>query len=81
MNEGKFDKVTNPEHYCSGGIECIDAMEAAFGTEAVQAFCECNAFKYLFRHRKKNGIEDLKKARWYITKYIELEVSKNPQKQ
>ena len=48
-------------------------MQEVFGTEAVQNFCVCNAFKYLYRHRRKNGKEDIEKARWYINKYLELE--------
>ena len=45
------------------------------GIEAVKNFCLCNAFKYLYRHDKKNGLEDIKKANWYINKYIELSQS------
>lgn len=72
----KRDNVNRPAHYTSGGIECIDAMQAAFGAEAVKDFCLCNAFKYLWRHRKKNGVEDLKKARWYLNRLItEMEVT------
>lgn len=67
----KPDPVNRPAHYTSGGIECIDAMQAAFGVEAVKDFCLCNAFKYLWRHRQKNGVEDLKKARWYLNRLIE----------
>ena len=63
--------VNHPAHYMSGGIECIDAMQAAFGDEAVKYFCLCNAFKYLWRHRNKNGVEDLKKACWYLNRLIE----------
>lgn len=71
----KPDPVNRPAHYTSGGIECIDAMQAAFGVEAVKDFCLCNAFKYLWRHRNKNGVEDLKKARWYLNRLIrEMEV-------
>lgn len=66
------DNVNSPTHYASGSIECIDAMIAAYGTEAVKDFCKCNAFKYQWRFEKKNGIEDLKKAQWYLNKYIEL---------
>lgn len=66
----KPDPVNRPAHYTSGGIECIDAMTAAFGAEAVKDFCLCNAFKYLWRHRNKNGVEDLKKARWYLNRLI-----------
>ena len=66
----KPDPVNRPAHYTSGGIECIDAMQAAFGDDAVKGFCLCNAFKYLWRHRSKNGVEDLKKARWYLNRLI-----------
>lgn len=72
VDKKTFDNVNNPEHYASGGIECIDAMIAAYGKEAVMHFCQCNAFKYQFRFVKKNGIEDLKKAEWYNNKFIEL---------
>lgn len=67
------DSVNHPNHYCQGGIECIDAMEAAFGKEWVQHFCVCNAFKYIFRFLHKNGMEDIDKAVWYLNKYTELE--------
>ena len=71
----KPDPVNRPAHYTSGGIECIDAMQAAFGDDAVKDFCLCNAFKYLWRHRQKNGVEDLKKCRWYLNRLIrEMEV-------
>ena len=74
--DAKPDPVNLPAHYTSGGIECIDAMQAAFGDEAVKDFCLCNAFKYLWRHRQKNGVEDLKKARWYLNRLIrEMEVT------
>lgn len=62
------DKI-NPEHYkdlCS--MECIEAMEIAFGAEGVLYFCLCNCFKYIWRYRNKNGLEDLKKAEWYINR-------------
>lgn len=68
------DNVNHPQHYeLPGGIECIDVLLATQGKESVQAFCLCNAIKYLYRHKRKNGIEDIRKARWYIEKYLELE--------
>ena len=69
----QHDAVNHPSHYASGKIECIDAMEAAYGTEAVMHFCQCNAFKYQWRFNKKNGEEDIKKAQWYQNKYLELQ--------
>ena len=67
-----YDPVNNPEHYASGGIECIDAMEAAYGTEVAMHFCQGNMFKYMWRFPKKNGEQDLQKANWYREKYLEL---------
>lgn len=67
-----IDIVNHPSHYESGKFECIEVMEETQGKEAVMDFCICNALKYLYRHKRKNGIEDIKKARWYINKYIEL---------
>ena len=67
------DQVNHPQHYNSGGIECIDAMEAAFGKEEVASFCKLNAFKYIWRSNHKGKCaEDMEKAEWYIRKYNEL---------
>ena len=66
------DVVNHPSHYESGKFECIEVMEETQGKEAVMDFCLCNAFKYLYRHNRKNGLEDIKKAKWYVDKYIEL---------
>lgn len=67
MNE----RVNHPEHYTAGVIECIDALEAATaGLEGIEAVCTANAIKYLWRWKRKNGIEDLQKAAWYIERLI-----------
>ena len=66
------DNVNHPSHYETGKFECIDVMLETQGKDAVLNFCLCNAFKYLYRHNRKNGIEDVKKAKWYVDKYIEL---------
>ena len=66
------DVVNHPMHYETGKFECIDVMVETQGIQAVKDFCLCNALKYLYRHKKKNGIEDIKKAGWYIQKFIEL---------
>ena len=67
------DNVNHPSHYETGKFECIDVMIETQGVEAVKHFCICNAFKYLYRHNGKNGVEDIKKAKWYIDKHLELE--------
>lgn len=70
------DNVNHPEHYCQGGIECIDALKAAtVGKTGIEAVCVANVIKYLWRFEKKNGIEDVRKARFYIDRLIqELEL-------
>ena len=70
--EQSLDPVDRPQHYASTSIECIDAMIETQGEEAVIDFCVCNAFKYLWRHREKNGDEDVRKAAWYLNKAVEL---------
>ena len=72
--------VEHPSHYVTGKYECIDVMQETQGKEAVMDFCLCNAFKYLYRTQHKNGFEDIKKARWYLNKYIELKENNSIQK-
>ena len=68
----KNDNVNHPAHYTAGGIECIEALKAATtGLEGIEAVCTANAIKYLWRWKYKNGIEDLKKAKWYINYLID----------
>lgn len=63
----------HPKHYSTPhGMQIWDLMEEAYGTQAVMCFCLCNIFKYITRCEKKNGLEDLRKAKVYIDKYIEL---------
>lgn len=69
------DVINHPAHYETAGVECIEAMEITQGREAVKSFCLCNAYKYLWRH--KNGLEDLKKARWYLDRYITMQEEDN----
>ena len=69
-DEKTTDNVNHPSHY-TGRYECIDVMQDIFGNEATDNFCLCNAFKYIWRANKKNGLEDVKKAVWYLNKYIE----------
>lgn len=67
------DVVNHPSHYCQdGGMECIDEMIAIFGKTAVKHFCLLNVWKYRKRAVFKNGVEDMKKADWYMKKYLEL---------
>ena len=73
-----IDNVNHPSHYTQGGIECIDALKAAtVGKTGIEAVCVANVIKYLFRYENKNGLEDVRKAQWYINRLIqELEEKK-----
>ena len=65
-----IDMVNNPSHYNKSGIECINAIQAATGG-GYEYYLQGNILKYLWRYRYKNGIEDLKKAQWYLDELIE----------
>ena len=64
------DKVNHPSHYNESGIECIDAIEAITG-EGFEYYLQGNIMKYLWRYRYKGGVEDLKKAQWYLNRMVE----------
>jgi len=67
------DPVNKPQHY-QGRIECIDAIESATaGLEGLEAVCTGNVLKYVWRWKRKNGVEDLRKAKWYLEKLIEMQ--------
>lgn len=72
VDANESDNVNHPAHYETGKYECIEVMLEVFGTEAIKDFCQLNAFKYLYRCNRKNGDEDIKKALWYLNKYLEL---------
>lgn len=72
------DNVNHPSHYETGNFECIDVMVETQGEEATKNFCVCNALKYIYRHKRKNGIEDIQKAIWYLNKAVELDGKLNP---
>lgn len=68
-----MDNVNHPDHYTSGGIECIDAIRASLGDKDFADYCKGNIIKYLWRYRLKNGVEDLHKAQVYLRWMIEAE--------
>jgi len=66
------DNINSPVHYnslgakcaqCEHPIECIDVAEKA-------NFCIGNVWKYTWRYQQKNGLEDLRKAQWYLAREI-----------
>ena len=61
------DKVNHPAHYNTGKIEVIDAIE-----DWRLGFHLGNVVKYVARAQYKGtALEDLKKAHWYLTRYLE----------
>ena len=65
------DNVNHPLHYTQGAIECIDAIkEATKGLFGIEAVCTANIIKYVWRWKFKNGVEDLRKADWYLQRLI-----------
>lgn len=64
--------VSHPDHYQSeSGLEVIDVIEAfTADLKGIEAVDTGNAIKYLCRWKKKNGLQDLKKAMWYLTNLI-----------
>lgn len=67
-SSNEIDNINHPDHYQSeGGLEVIDVIaQFTKGLDGVEAFAIGNAIKYLCRWSKKNGVEDLKKAQWYL---------------
>jgi hypothetical protein len=67
------DMVNHPKHYKSEtGMEVIDVIEAfTFDLKGIEATDTGNIIKYICRWNSKNGLEDLKKARWYLNHLIE----------
>lgn len=66
------DMINHPRHYNNGSIECLDAIKSATtDLEGIEAVLTGNAIKYIWRWKWKNGVEDLKKAIFYINRLIE----------
>ena len=72
MYESKDKMVSHPSHYQSEtGLEVIDVIEAfTFDLKGIEATDTGNVLKYMCRWKSKNGLEDLKKARWYLNHLI-----------
>lgn len=68
----KPDMVNSPAHYGNGKIECIEYIEDFLTTEEYVGYLRGNIAKYLHRFRYKNGVEDLKKAEWYLNRLSEV---------
>lgn len=69
------DVINAPPHYNQGGIECIDAIQAALSPEEFRGFLRANVLKYAWRCNHKHGVEDLRKADYYLRR-LEKEISR-----
>lgn len=69
------DNIKSPNHYVSeSGIEVFDVQEAFIHElKGMAASYWCNVVKYILRFQNKNGVEDLKKAKYYLEKLIDEE--------
>lgn len=78
-DETKPDMVNHPPHYQSkSGLEVIDVIEAfTEGLVGAEATNTGNIIKYICRWKKKNGLEDLKKCRYYINRLIDFVEKEN----
>lgn len=67
------DNINHPDHYkTENGLETIDVIEAfTEGLQGGEATNTGNILKYMCRWKKKNGLEDLKKAQWYLNRLID----------
>tara|TARA_R110000782_G_scaffold113741_1_gene203900 strand:- start:374 stop:592 length:219 start_codon:yes stop_codon:yes gene_type:complete len=59
----------SPSYYQKGSIEVTDYI-----TSNEMSFVEGNIIKYVTRYKEKSGIQDLRKARWYLDKLIETQM-------
>ena len=66
----------SPDYYQRGNIEVTD-----FIIDQSMSFLEGNVVKYITRYKEKSGIEDLRKARWYIDKLIDERMKTKPLKE
>lgn len=72
VTEIPHDAVNHPAHYTAGGVECIDAIEAALTCQQdpCHAWLTGQVIKYLWRWPMKGGVEDLRKSEFYLKRLI-----------
>ena len=76
--EYEEDNVCNPEHYNTGNIECIEAIEESMSSVAYKGYLKGNCMKYLWRYDYKGKqVEDLQKCQWYLARLTQVVVFEN----
>jgi len=72
------DVVNNPDHYNTGAVECIVAIEESMSSVAFKGYLKGNCMKYLWRYDYKGKqVEDLQKAQWYLSRLTQVVVFEN----
>jgi len=76
--EAVEDVVNNPDHYNTGNIECIDAIQESMSSVAFKGYLKGNCMKYLWRYDYKGKqVQDLQKAGWYLNKLTKMVTEEN----
>ncbi len=65
------DPVDHPNHYTNGNIETIDYIQDTLTSDEFRGYIKGNVLKYVSRERYKGGLEDIRKAIWYLNRYVE----------
>ena len=78
FDDEEEDAVNNPDHYNTGNIECIDAIEESMSSVAFKGYLKGNCMKYLWRYDYKGKqVEDLQKAGWYLCRLTAMVTEEN----
>jgi hypothetical protein len=78
FDDEEEDVVNNPDHYNTGNIECIEAIEESMSSVAFKGYLKGNCMKYVWRYDYKGKqVEDLQKAQWYLAKLTQVVVFEN----
>ena len=65
--EGESNNVVHPGHYNRTSVEVIDTLRGMMTDDEYRGFLIGNIVKYISRYSLKNGIEDIKKAKYYLS--------------
>ena len=74
------NRINHPDYYnADNGMETIDVIDTfTKNLNGIEAVDTGNILKYICRWKKKNGVEDLKKAQWYLSHLIQHETESHP---
>ena len=66
------DEVNHPAHYNDGAIETWDYIVDKLTTQELRGYVKGNILKYISREKNKDGDRDMRKAQWYLNKFLEI---------